>query len=275
MIKYEISETDENWVAILNDPHIAASQLPDAPIPSNLRSTVAWLCAQPKAPAAVVVNGDLAMFDGQPGDYEYFARLIKPLRDAGKAVYLMMGNHDDRSVFYNVLEEEKSSVPAVTFRQIRIVQLPHANLFLLDSLKQQIVAPGELGEEQRHWLSQALDEHADKPALLFVHHNPRFGGEPEHFPGGLEDSEELWKIIAPRKQVKAYIHGHIHHCNFFEHEGMHLLNLPSVGYVADEKFSTTGWTTLRLEEVGAEITIHTHRADHEWNGTRKYLRWRK
>lgn len=239
-----------------------------------MRATVAWLLAQPKRPGAVVINGDLAMFDGQPGDYEYFARLIQPLRDAALAVYLMMGNHDDRAAFYNVLQTEKPLQPIVEARHIGVVKLPRTNLFLLDSLKQEIVASGDLGERQLRWLESELDAHPDKPALIIVHHNPRLGGDPIHFPGGLEDTDDLWRIIATRKQVKAYIHGHVHDRKYSEHDGIHILNMPAVGYVADKRLSTTGWTMLRLLDDGAELTTHTHLADHDWNGVKVNLTWR-
>jgi 3',5'-cyclic AMP phosphodiesterase CpdA len=148
------------------------------------------------------------------------------------------------------------------------------NLFLLDSLKATMITQGLIGETQMAWLLKLLDQHADKPALLFAHHNPRLGGDPLHFPGGLEDSEPLWKAIAARKHVKAYIHGHIHHRDFFAYEGIHILNTPATSYVADKKTSTTGWTMLRLTADGAEVTTHTHQADHVWNGLKVDLKWR-
>ncbi|MFO1486430.1 MAG: metallophosphoesterase [Verrucomicrobiaceae bacterium] len=268
------AEVDSDWIAILNDTHVGAQHPPTASIPTNLRDTISWLLSQPKRPAAVIINGDLALRDGKPGDYEHFARLISPLRDAGVALHLTMGNHDDRAVFYDVLKSEKPQLSAVESRHVGMVSLPQANLFLLDSLKQTMIAQGDLGESQRHWLTKELDANADKPALILAHHNPRLGGDPKHFPGGLEDSEELWKLLAARKHVKAYIHGHIHHRDFFEHEGIHILNTPAVGYVADKKLSTTGWTMLRLAGGGAEVTTHTHQADHAWNGVKVPLKWR-
>jgi predicted phosphodiesterase len=103
---------------------------------------------------------------------------------------------------------------------------------------------------------------------------PGSGGDPIHFPGGLEDSEELWRILAARKHVKAYLHGHIHHRNFFQHEDIHILNTPATSYVADKKTSTTGWTMLRLTPHGAEATTHTHQPDHAWNDLKVELKWR-
>ncbi len=268
------AEVDENLIAILNDTHIGAQHPATASIPTNLRNTVAWLLALPKRPAAVVINGDLALKDGKPGDYEHFAKLIAPLREAGVPLHLAMGNHDDRAVFYDVLKSERPDSPVVESKHVGVVNLSGANLFLLDSLKETMITQGLIGEAQTGWLTKLLDQHADKPALVFAHHNPRLGGDPLHFPGGLEDSEALWNAFAMRPQVKAYVHGHIHHRNFFEHQGVHILNTPATSYVADKKTSTTGWTMARLSAAGGTFTTHTHFPDHEWNGVAVELKWR-
>jgi hypothetical protein len=177
-------------------------------------------------------------------------------------------------VFYDVLKDEKPELPAVESKHVVVVKLAGANLFLLDSLKATMVTQGLIGGEQMTWLTKLLDQHANKPALIFAHHNPRLGGDPLHFPGGLEDSDALWKAIAVRKHVKAYIHGHIHHRDFYEHEGIHILNTPATSYVADKKTSTTGWTMARLNAAGGTFTTHTHLTDHAWNGVKVDLKWR-
>jgi len=268
------AEVDGDLVAILNDTHIGAKQAPDAAIPSNLKATVSYLLGLPKQPAAVLINGDLAMRDGQPGDYQFFARLIQPLREAGLSVHLTLGNHDDREVFYRVLAEEKPGLPVVTARHVGIVSTRRANFFLLDSLLKTMIAPGDLGPKQLKWLSRALDAQAGKPAIIVAHHNPRFGGNPKSFPGGLEDSEPLWEVLAPRRQVKAYVHGHIHHWGLGEHADIHIANTPATSYVANPQTSTTGWTMARLRDDGMVLTTHTHRSDHEWNDQSHELKWR-
>lgn len=265
---------DPDLIAILNDTHIGEKHPEDSPIPSNLQATVAYLTGLPKHPAAVVINGDLALKDGQAGDYAHFAKLIAPLREADIPVHLTMGNHDDRHVFYEVLKTEKSADEPVVSKHVGVVTLGNANLFLLDSLKETMVTQGLLGEEQLRWLGHVLDAHTGKPALVFAHHNPRLGGEEIHFPGGLEDSQALWDLLAVRPQVKAYVHGHIHHRNYFAHRGIHLLNTPATSYVAKKDVSTTGWTMARLADLGGEFTTLTHEADHRWNGVTEKLAWR-
>jgi 3',5'-cyclic-AMP phosphodiesterase len=273
-VSAEAAEVDENLIAILNDTHVGGKHPATASIPTHLRDTVSWIIAQPKRPAAVIINGDLALNNGQPDDYTHFAKLIAPLHEAGILVHLGMGNHDDRDAFYQVLTAEKPATAAVASKHVGVVQTARANLFLLDSLKARMVAQGLLGDEQLAWLAKALDAHADKPALVFAHHNPRLGGEEKHFPGGLEDSEPLWELLVSRPQVKAYIHGHIHHRNFFHHRGIHIINTPATAFVSNPKESTTGWTMATLNATGGSFTTHTHLPEHEWNGARVDLQWR-
>ena len=258
-------DADGDLIAILNDPHIGEKQAAGSPVPAHLKAAVEWLLALRKRPAAVLINGDLALKDGQAGDYRRFASLIQPLRDAGVPVHLTMGNHDDREVFYGVMNAGKPAQPVVAAKQVTVVQARRANFFLLDSLMKTMIAPGELGSEQIAWLAKALDAHADKPAVIVAHHNPRLGGDPLHFPGGLTDSEALWDLLAPRRHVKAYVHGHIHHRSLAKHADIHIANTPATSYVAKPEISTTGWTMVRLRGDGMTLTTHTHLADHAWN----------
>ena len=265
---------DEDLVAILNDTHIGGKQKLDSPIPQHLTTTVDYLLRLEKRPAAVIINGDLALRDGQPEDYALFAQLIRPLREAGMAVHLTMGNHDEREVFYRVMEDQRPSSAPVLARHVAVVETRHATFVLLDSLKATMIAEGDLGAEQISWLVKTLDVHAAKPAVIVAHHNPRLGGDPQHFPGGLVDSQPLWDLFQQRRQVKAYVHGHIHHWGLAKHEGVHIANTPAVSYVANPATSTTGWTMARIRPGGMTLTTHTHLADHPWNNQSHDLVWR-
>lgn len=261
-------------IYLLNDTHIGEKHPENSPVPSHLRKVVSELVNLEQKPACVLINGDLALRDGQPGDYRHFAKLIRPLQKAKIDTHLTLGNHDERDVFYSVMQEEQPETPPVKSKHISVVQTPHANFFLLDSLHKTMVTQGTLGAEQRTWLANALDAHADKPAIIMTHHNPRLGGDPNHFPGGLTDSVELWEILAPRKQVKAYIHGHIHHRSNAEHKGIHIINTPATSYVGNPKASTTGWTIAKLSPQGITLTTRTTDDQHPWNHQSKTLTWR-
>lgn len=261
-------------IYLLNDTHIGEKHPENSPVPSHLRKVVSELVSLKQKPACVLINGDLALRDGQPGDYRHLAKLIRPLQEAKIDMHLTLGNHDERDVFYSVMQEEQPETPPVKSKHISVVQTPHANFFLLDSLHKTMVTQGTLGADQRTWLAKALDAHADKPAIIMTHHNPRLGGDPNHFPGGLTDSVELWEILAPRKQVKAYIHGHIHHRSNAEHKGIHIINTPATSYVGNPKASTTGWTIAKLSPTGITLTTRTTDDQHPWNHQSQTLTWR-
>lgn len=265
---------DEELVYLLNDTHIGEKHPPDSPVPSHLRQVVDELVSRPTKPAAVLINGDLALRDGQPGDYRHLAKLLQPARKAGLSLHLTLGNHDDRDVFYGVLREERRTTTVLESRHIGIVETKHANFFLLDSLVRPMLTQGLIGAQQLHWLARELDHRPGKPAIIVTHHNPRLGGDPLHFPGGLIDSNQLWEMLVRKKQVKAYVHGHIHDRSIAEHEGIHIINTPATSYVADPNKSTTGWTTAQLGPKGVLLTTHTNDANHPWNGQSRDLRWR-
>ncbi|MFT5094972.1 MAG: Icc protein, partial [Porticoccaceae bacterium] len=245
-----------------------------SPVPTHLRQAVTELVQRDAKPACVLINGDLALKDGQSGDYSHFAELIAPLREAQIDTHLTLGNHDHRETFYEVMKDQRPESPPVESRHISVVQTRYANFFLLDSLQKTMVTQGTIGPKQRTWLATALDAHSDRPALIVTHHNPRLGGDPLHFPGGLIDSEELWDILASRRHVKAYIHGHIHDRGVAEHRGIHIVNTPATSYVADPKKSTTGWTQARFTPAGVTLTTRTTDESHPWNGQTKTLTWR-
>lgn len=267
-------KTDNDLVYLLNDTHVGEKHPATSPVPTHLRQVVTELTQRDSKPSCVLINGDLALKDGQPGDYRHFAKLIAPLRDAGIETHLTLGNHDHRDTFYGVMKEQRPESPPVESRHISVVKTRHANFFLLDSLQKTMVTQGTIGQEQRTWLASALDAHADRPAIIVTHHNPRLGGDPLHFPGGLIDSQELWHILASRRHVKAYIHGHIHDRSLAEHRGIHIINTPATSYVADPKKSTTGWTLARFDPGGVELTTRTTDESHPWNGQTRTLKWR-
>lgn len=265
---------DEDLVFLLNDTHIGEKHPPDSPVPSHLKQVVAEILQQRKKPAAVIINGDLALTDGQPDDYVHFAKLIAPLQSANVAIHVTLGNHDNRDAFYSVMKQQRVEKPFVESRHISVVTTPNANFFLLDSLKETMVTQGTIGKQQLSWLTKALDDRADRPAIIVAHHNPRLGGDPNHFSGGLIDSSKLWDILKDRLHVKAYIHGHIHDRTNAQHEGIHILNTPATSYVANKQLSTTGWTVARLSPTGIQLTTQTNDASHPWNGDRQSLLYR-
>ena len=133
------------------------------------------ILALPKRPSAAIVTGDCAFSVGNAGDYAVLAEEVKPLREAGMSLHFAFGNHDERTNFPAAFAEVRQEKPPVVNKFVTVVETPHANLILLDSLLKTKYTPGELGQPQLDWLAKTLDARADKPAVVMAHHDPDNG----------------------------------------------------------------------------------------------------
>jgi len=195
---------------------------------------------------------------------------LNPLREDGMSVHLTLGNHDNRERFWDVLTAERTAPRPLADRQAELLPSPRANWFMLDSLERTRLTPGLIGTEQLDWLAEALDANRTKPALVMVHHNPGFLGKV----GGLRDTEALFKVLRPRKQVKAVIFGHTHDWHVHEHDsGIHLINLPPTAYVF-EQGKPSGWVRAMVADDQMQIELRCVDPTHPQNHQMKTLKWR-
>jgi 3',5'-cyclic AMP phosphodiesterase CpdA len=155
-------------------------------------------------------------------------------------------------------------------KQVALIRARHANWFVLDSLEKPLSVPGLLGELQLQWLASSLDSNRHKPALVLVHHNPDSTGTNS----GLKDTDAFYQVIRPRKQVKAYFFGHTHVWKVEEDpSGLHLVNLPAVGYPFRAE-QPTGWVQTTLERKGARLELRCTDPKHPAHGQIVELKWR-
>ena len=129
-----------------------------------------------------------------------------------------------------------------------IIELPHANLVLLDSGRK-----GILGVKQTDWLTEQLDRCSDKPALVFGHFNPlpTRGVRPSR---GMPEGRALLKLLAQRKHAKAYIHGHTHDWQHSEEGTVQIIGQPPVSYYFG-KGDAYGWIDMKLTERSADLKL--------------------
>jgi Icc protein len=263
-------------VVILNDIHLTG--VPEDKISANarddddhLRAAVQQILALPKKPAAVIINGDLALSVGTAADYAVVRELIAPLRDAGIPVHLTLGNHDVRDVFTQAFPEMKSASALKEARHNGLIDLPSTRLILLDTLDQTPGPAGKLGAEQIAWVLARIDEVPAKQVILVGHHNPQVGGDSSHYKGGLADTAEFWPEIAKRTQVKAYIHGHTHEWTQASESRIHIISTIACAYVFNPNTNAVGWTSARFNAHGFELKLHTLEASHAWSGETKWF----
>ena len=149
--------------------------------------------------------------------------------------------------------------------QAGVVELPHANLVLLDSGRK-----GILGDEQLSWLAKQLNERAEKPALIFGHFNPvpNRGVRPNR---GMRDGAALLKLLAERTHARAYFYGHTHEWQQDQRGHLHLINQPAVSYYFG-KGHAHGWVDMKLSETSAELELRCVDRNHKQHGERRQVR---
>lgn len=214
-------------------------------------------------PRGALVNGDLARVTGAPGDYSRAKTLLDPL-SSRMPLALALGNHDNRANFFPVFGAGASPVHD---RQVAVVDAAPMRFIVLDSLLATNVVPGFLGKEQRAWLEQFLGSSDATPTIVFVHHPP------DDADSDLLDSERLLRLVVPSRKVKAVIFGHTHTYRYDSLEGLHLINIPAVGYnFADAE--PVGWVAAELGRDGADFTLHAIGGNKALDGKTRSLAWR-
>lgn len=264
---------DPHTWALLADTHIAADRTRVARgvnLAAHLTDVVRDVLARPRRPAGLFIDGDLALNTGEEGDYAILGELLLPVRGAGIPITLALGNHDHRARCWAGLPGERRHEAAAGERQAAVVRGERANWFVLDSLDRTNSTPGVLGEDQLAWLGRALDAHADRPALVMVHHNPNTGGNRN----GLTDTDALLAVLRPRRHVQAHFYGHSHRWQIDRDEsGIHLVNLPAVAYpfAADQP---SGWVEATVVAGGLSLELRARDSRHPGHGQKRELAWR-
>jgi Icc protein len=255
-------------LALLSDTHIAADKNDTFrgfnPF-SNLTTVVGQVGEQHFDLA--VVNGDLARLTGEAADYAQFASLMKPVFDKTPTL-LTMGNHDGREHAQTALTWAGGTVQPMVKKWVNTVDAGPVSLVFLDSLLATNVVPGQLGKAQRAWLANYLDANAAKSLAVFVHHDP----DPES-DNGLVDAEALLKVLRPRRAVKALFFGHTHEYRREEQDGLHLVNLPAVGYNFSDPYPV-GWVDATFSGQGLSLKLRAIGGERREDGKVTELTWR-
>jgi 3',5'-cyclic AMP phosphodiesterase CpdA len=231
----------------------------------NLEKVVPEIIAA--SPNGVFIAGDLARLTGESGDYANLKKLLNPVAEK-TPVFMALGNHDNRENFLKVFDETPGEKPAVKGKHVTIVEKAPARLIMLDSLFYVNKVPGLLGKAQRQWLENYLKESDETPTILCFHHTLSDGD------GDLLDVPRLFSMIAPIRKVKAIVYGHSHVYAYSEFEGIHLINLPAVGYNFNDS-DPVGWVEARLTSRGGDFVLHAVGGNQDQDDSVTRLTWRK
>ncbi|WP_423067824.1 metallophosphoesterase [Devosia sp. CN2-171] len=168
-----------------------------------------------------VLAGDLADL-GQPAAYERLQKIIARLPIP---VFITLGNHDDRSTFFDVFGAHYA---AETGKVDKVIDARGYRVILLDSSEPGRV-DGVLEANQIEWLMARLAEAADRPVIVILHHNANALHinsdsirilEPDAFVEALKTHPDVRQVIA----------GHVHLTSTASYRGLPFTTLAGGHY---------------------------------------------
>jgi len=195
----------------LTDLHIGNPAVPDDHLYSDTSATLATILADVKrlqpTPAFMVISGDLT----NRGNVASYTELKRVMAEADLAMPTLfaLGNHDTRPGFYKVMHERTEDTLAPYDHDMVAAGI---HIIVLDTS-----VPGKVGGSfepgQLDWLKARLDDHADLPKLIVMHHAPALDEDNEAMEWESltgPDTVALRELLAGRK-VLGILSGHIHH----------------------------------------------------------------
>lgn len=216
-------------------------------------------------PEGMIITGDLARLTGGVENYKKLSEFLQPL--TGKMpIYSAMGNHDNRDQFAQVFATHAPEEQSVPHKHVQVIERDLVRFVILDSCKATNVGQAFLGKEQIDWLRAYLAKCDDRPTLLCFHHDPTRDKE---FP----ENGQLYEVIKPCKKVKACLYGHTHEYHYNVVDGIHMVNLPAMGYSFNLK-DPVGWVDARFTAEGGAFTMHVTAGPKEEDGKAHRLKWR-
>ena len=161
----------------LTDLHIGNPAVPDDHLYSDTSTTLATILAdigklEPK-PKFIVASGDLT----NRGDEASYAELKRIMAEAALDIPVLfaLGNHDRREGFYPAMLGRTDGVTA-PYDHAQVIDGIH--IIVLDSSVPNRVG-GSFEPGQLDWLIAELNQHAELPKLLVMHHAPSLDAAPD------------------------------------------------------------------------------------------------
>ncbi|PZQ92005.1 MAG: phosphodiesterase [Leifsonia xyli] len=208
-------------------------------------------------PEAIVVTGDLTDL-GEPEAYHRLKSLVEPAAERmGSRVIWVMGNHDEREPFAEILMGE----PPSTETQDRVYDVNGLRIIALDS-----TVPGyhhgDLEPAQLEWLRRELATPAPHGTLIALHHPPI--PTPVELMAILEldHQAELAEVIRGT-DVRAVLAGHLHYSTTGTFAGIPVSVASATCYTIDSSAEPgtlagiDGGQTFNLVHVYDEQVVHS------------------
>ena len=220
-----------------------------------LAQAVASVLALPQASVAVVVTGDLTDF-GRAAEYAQLRALLAPLTCP---VYLLPGNHDDRTELRQAFPEHSWLTQSGDAFLQYAVDLGGLRLVAIDTSVTK--APhGELSEAHLVWLDAVLGEDRTTPTIVAMHHPPfaTFIGHMDEI-GLQQGGRELAAVIERHPQVERIVCGHLHRSIQARFAGTIVMTAPSTAHAVALDLASDAASEFTMQPPGFLV--------HAWSET--------
>lgn len=186
----------------------------------------------------VAIAGDLAD-QGEVAAYEVLRTSLAPLT---VPCHITLGNHDRPEAYLSVFGAEHYDPQA---RVSKVIDLDGYRLILLDT-----TTPGTHGgalcEGRRDWLASRLDEAADRPVIVVMHHHANVLSLPvDEIP--LADGAGFAQLLRRHADVRMVISGHVHLTTSGVWHGIPMTTLAGSHYSVSAHLPGMAGEQLRLE----------------------------
>lgn len=166
-------------------------------------------------PDLLLATGDLSQ-DGSADSYRYLAQQFD---EFPAPTFWLPGNHDEIDILSRHFTGQR-------IHAARQIMAGAWQIVMLDSTIRGEVK-GRVAEAQLDFLDAALRQHADRHALVCLHHQALETGSEWIDQKGLEDAGQLRERLSQHGNLKGVLWGHVHqetHCSI---DGVEWMSTPS------------------------------------------------
>ncbi|MCW5821537.1 MAG: 3',5'-cyclic-AMP phosphodiesterase [Cyanobacteria bacterium TGS_CYA1] len=212
----------------------------------SLKHVIELVKKQENAYDLVVLTGDLSE-DETAASYRRLAELLGTLN---KPIYYLFGNHDNPYLAREVFGEYP------LFKHETEIILENWLVVLLNS-KIEGRQEGNISQEELDRLKSLLGTHAEKHALVCMHHNP-VNMDPDRFDKYiLQNPKEFFAVIDAHTNVRGVLWGHVHQQSYSQRRDVTLMSTPSTcaQFTPNETgikldYKPPGYRSLKLHKNG-------------------------
>lgn len=186
----------------------------------------------------VAIAGDLADL-GEVAAYEVLRDTLAPLT---VPCHITLGNHDAPDAFQSVFGQNLCDPQA---RVSKVIDQGGHRVILLDTTTPGTHA-GALCDGRRNWLAARLDEAADRPVIIVMHHHANVLSLPvDAIP--LADGAGFAQLLKRHPGVRMVISGHVHLTTSGIWHGIPMTTLAGSHYSVNAHLPGMAGEQLRLE----------------------------